>query len=307
LISKNQDDKTIYSDALTSTTNNKTDCVICHLSDQSGTDRFESAVGTNNALNPFHLNTLTTLNTGLAKYLTWDGDVDNLEDQVALSITTPYEMNLSKKEVEKRLKTDKKYIKLFEIAFGEINFRNTTYAIATYLKTLTTRSKYDEFLEGDDEAMSKEAKKGLANFINFGCNGCHAGITVGGQSIQKFPVRAYNSIMDVTNSFKDYGREVGSFGFNDGIYHSFPFENKGGFMGKDNEQLFRVPMLRNVTKTSPYFHNGSVAKLRDAVYLMAKHQLGMSLTTQQTDEIIAFLKSLEGNIVKYKIQDGDKL
>ena len=76
-------------------------------------------------------------------------------------------------------------------------------------------------------------------------------------------------------------------------------------MGKNGERLFRVPMLRNVTKTSPYFHSGAIAKIREAVYLMGKHQLGMNLTDKQIDEIVAFLKSLEGDIVDYNIQKGE--
>jgi len=307
LISKNQNDKTIFLDALTSKANNKTDCVVCHLSDQSGTDRFESAIGHEGRENSFHLNTLSTLNSALAKHLTWDGDIDTVEEQVGHSIEDPTQMSLKADEVTKRLNADSKYVEKFNSAFGEVNFDNVKKAIGAYLRTLTTRGDYDRFLDGDNSAMSKEAKKGLANFINFGCSGCHAGITVGGQSIQKFPVRDYNSIMDVTNSFKDEGREVGHFGFSAGVYHAYPFENRGGFLGKDGKQLFRVPMLRNVTKTSPYFHNGGVSKIREAVYLMAKHQLGMSLTNEQIDEIVAFLKALEGDIVEYKVLDKVEL
>lgn len=307
VLSKDLKDKNIYLKALTSKTNDKTDCVVCHLSDQSGTDRFETAVGHGGAENPYHLNTLTILNTALAKYLTWDGDVKTVEDQVGLSIQDATQMNLSKEEVQKRLSADAKYVKKFELAFDKVSFENTKKAIGAYIRTLVTRSDYDRFLDGDNNAMSKKAKKGLANFLNFGCKGCHTGVTVGGQSIQKFPLRDYNSIVDVTNSFneEDKGREVSDFDFNAKMYHPFPFENKGEFMGKDGERLFRVPMLRNVTKTSPYFHNGAVAKIREAVFLMGKHQLGMHLTNRQIDEIVEFLKSLEGDVVDYKVVNKD--
>jgi cytochrome c peroxidase len=263
-----------------SKTNDKTDCVVCHLSDQSGTDRFETAVGHGGAENSFHLNTLTTLNAALAKYQTWDGHIETIEEQVGMSIQDPTQMNLSKEEVEKRLLSDAAYIKKFELAFDKISFQNVEKAIAAYLKTLVTRSDYDKFLDGDNDAINQKVKKGLAHFLNFGCKGCHTGVTVGGQSIQKFPLRDYNSIVDVTNSFNEEakGREVSDFDFNAKMYHPFPFENKGGFMGKDGERLFRVPMLRNVTKTSPYFHNGAVPKIREAIFLMGKHQLGMHLT-----------------------------
>jgi len=216
-------------------------------------------------------------------------------------------MNLTAAEVEKRLMVESGYLKRFETVFDELNFANVQKAIAAYLKTLLTRSDYDRFLDGDNSAMSKLAKKGLANFINFGCKGCHTGVTVGGQSIQKFPLRDYNSLIDVTNSFNESekGREVSGFTFNVQMYHPFPFENTGGFMGKDGEQMFRVPILRNVTKTSPYFHNGTVEKIREAIFLMGKHQLGMSFTETQIDEIEAFLKALEGDIVDYNVTDED--
>jgi len=308
LISKKLNDKNAYLNALTSKTNDKTDCVVCHLSDQSGVDRFETAIGHDGQENQFHLNTLTTLNAALAKHQSWDGKVDTVEEQSGLSIQDPFKMNLSKEEVEKRLSADAEYVKKFSLVFDEINFDNTQKAIGAYLRTLITRGDYDRFLDGDNNAMSKEAKKGLANFLNFGCKGCHAGVTVGGQSIQKFPLRDYNSIIDVTNSFNEdkEGREVGNFDFNAKMYHPYPFLNKGGFMGKDDKRLFRVPMLRNVTKTSPYFHNGAIAKLREAIFLMGKHQLGMNLTHKQIDEIVAFFKSLEGEIVDYKVLDEDE-
>lgn len=303
VISKDLKDKNIYLDALTSKANDKTDCVVCHLSDQSATDRFETSIGDGGRENPFHLNTLTTLNAALAKYQTWSGNVKSVEEQVGLSIKDASQMNLSADEAVERLSLDASYMKRFEDIYGEVNFKNIEDAIAAFLKTLITRGDYDRFLDGDNDAMNKEAKKGLAHFLNFGCKGCHTGVSVGGQSIQKFPLRDYNSVVDVTNSFNESqkGREVATFDFNAKMYHPFPFENRGGFMGKDGQRLFRVPMLRNVTKTSPYFHNGGVAKLREAVHLMGKHQLGMNLTNAQIDEIVEFLRALEGDVVEFNI------
>jgi len=171
-----------------------------------------------------------------------------------------------------------------------------------YQKTLLTRSAYDRFLEGDDDAMTPEAKRGFRNFIELGCKGCHTGITVGGQTIQKFPTRNYNYIINVTGVFskEHVGRDVASFDFNFKEYSRFPFANKGGFLGKEQRQLFRVPILRNVTKTSPYFHNGAVFDLRKAIYIMGKYQLSMELSETQIDEIVAFFQSLEGDVVTYK-------
>jgi cytochrome c peroxidase len=314
LLSKNHNNKKPFLNMLTSKSNDANDCVVCHLRDQSGTDRLSTAVGHDGQDNPLHINTLTTLNSALSKYQTWDGSVKTVEEEVGNSILDSFKMKMSADEVKERLMADSEYVEKFNIAFANSkdkfpSLENTQKAIASYLRILLTRSDYDRFLDGDNSAMSQKAKKGLANFINFGCKGCHTGIGVGGQSIQKFPARDYNSIIDITNSFNEdeKGREVSHVNFNFAMYHDYPFENIGGFMGKNDQKLFRVPVLRNVTKTSPYFHNGSVGKIREAIAIMAKHQLGMNLTDKQIDEIVAFLKALEGDIVDYKVFQGDEL
>ena len=281
----------------------KTDCMVCHIKDESGSDRLSTAIGVGGQTAPNHLNTPTILNSALAKYRMWDGSVQTSKDAIAPMIHDEYKMNLSAKEVEKRLQNNTLYVQTFQRVFKEgITFENVVKALDAYQKTLLTRSAYDRFLEGDNSAMSEEAKRGFRDFIELGCKGCHTGITVGGQTIQKFPTRNYNHIIDVTGIFSTQyiGRDVAAFNFNIKPYSRYPFENKGGFLGRENKQLFRVPILRNVTKTSPYFHNGAVFDLREAVHIMGKYQLSMELTEKQIDEIVAFLKSLEGEVVDYK-------
>jgi cytochrome c peroxidase len=114
-------------------------------------------------------------------------------------------------------------------------------------------------------------------------------MSVGGQSIQKLPLRSY------------VAEYIGLLFSSDiGIKESpFPFENKGGFLGRDDNLRFRVPILRNVTKTAPYFHNGSVEKIEEAVRIMSKYQLGDEFTLEQIDDVVAFLKTLEGKVVFY--------
>lgn len=281
----------------------KTDCMVCHIKDESGSDRLSTAIGVGEQTNPNHLNTPTILNSALAKYRMWDGTVTTSLDVIAPMIHGKYTMNLSSQEAEKRLKNSAAYTQKFKRIFKDgVTFENITKALDVYQKTLLTRSAYDRFLEGDDSAMSEEAKRGFSDFIQLGCKGCHTGITVGGQTIQKFPVRNYNHIIDVTGIFsREYiGRDVAAFNFNFKQYQRYPFENKGDYLGRNNEQRFRVPILRNVTKTSPYFHNGSVFDLREAVRIMGKYQLSMELTEKQIDEIVAFLHSLDGEVVEYK-------
>lgn len=272
------------------------DCAACHLQDQSGVDRFTFAQGDAGAMHPYLLNTQTIINAGFAKYYTWSGEVESIKEQSKNSFVAEHKMNMKPHEIEQRLKESAKYEEMFAKAFDEgISFENAAKAIETYVKTLVTRAPYDRFLEGDNSAMSDEAKRGLANFISFGCKGCHNGITFGGQSIQRFPLREFAQVYDMEPNFEIVPQIKR-------LDREFPFENSGGFLGKNKEHLFRVPILRNVTKTSPYFHNGSVAKIRKAVDIMAKHQLGRNLTTVQIDEIVAFLRTLEGEIVDYGVQ-----
>jgi len=207
-------------------------------------------------------------------------------------------MNISAQELEQRVMKSEKYRKMFSDTFQDaITFENINRAIEVYLKTLVTRGAYDRFLEGDNSAMSSDAKRGLANFIGFGCKGCHSDISLGGQSIQRFPLRDFAQVYDLKPNFELFP-EFRRF------ESEFPFENSGGFLGKNKEHLFRVPILRNVTKTSPYFHNGAVPKIREAVNVMAKHQLGRHLTLEQIDEIVAFLRTLEGDIVEYDVSES---
>ena len=302
MISKNADDKKIILNAITSKKQpndikDANNCVVCHLSDESGTDRLSTAIGYKGATNPHHLNTMTILNSSLAKYLTWNGEIKTLEQQISNSIQAPHKMNIKADELVKKLKNDEKYINDFNKVFKDENQENLTFiniqkAIAVYVKTLLTRSSFDEFLEGNNEAISKDAKRGLVNFMNFGCSGCHTGMSVGGQSVQRFPLRHFAGIHDLRPN-------LGSPPDFKIIDETFPFENKGGYLGRSNTQFFRVPILRNVTKTSPYFHNGSVDKIREAVEIMGRHQVGLNLSNQQIDEIVEFLKTLEGNIVDY--------
>ena len=281
----------------------KTDCMVCHIQDESGTDRLATPVGAKGRSDPYHRNTLTVLNASLAKYQLWDGSSKNTLITIEKMFHNPYRMNISQEELLNRVVANEEYKKQFVMLFDDgVTLNTIQKAIDSYLKTLVTRSAFDAFLDGNNSAMSKEAKRGFRNFIELGCNGCHTGSSIGGQAIQKFPTRDYNYIINITSAYdsKYIGRKVGSFEFNFKEHHDFPFENRGGFLGAKQQRLFRVPILRNVTKTSPYFHNGSVFDLREAIYIMAKYQLSVELTDKQIDEIVAFFKSLEGEIIDYE-------
>ncbi|ABB44862.1 Cytochrome-c peroxidase [Sulfurimonas denitrificans DSM 1251] len=273
-------------------------CVACHLRDQSGVDRFTFSQGDNQEPHPNLLNTQSILNTAFSKHFTWSGEVSSLRQQSENSFLAYHKMNITADELVLRVGKSEKYRAMFSTAFqDDITFENINKAIEVYVKTLVTRGAYDRFLDGDNSAISSDAKRGLANFIGFGCKGCHSDISLGGQSIQRFPLRDFAQVYDLKPNFElfpEFKRFDGE----------FPFENSGGFLGKNKEHLFRVPILRNVTKTSPYFHNGAVPKIREAVNVMAKHQLGRHLTLEQIDEIVAFLRTLEGDIIEYEIREN---
>ena len=281
--------KKLFSDTLLS--QDKTiSCASCHNLQEGGDDDISTAIGHLGQENPFHLNSPTVLNAALAQSQFWNGRAKDVEEQAGGPVQAPFEMHMTPKEVEGRLKNVPEYVSSFQDVFGtEITFENVRKAIGAYERTLLTRGAYDDFLEGNNTAINESAKRGMALFITKGCKGCHTGMSVGGQSIQKFPLRSYISeyIGLLFSSDIDIKKSP------------FPFENKGGFLGRDDNLRFRVPILRNVTKTAPYFHNGSVEKLEEAVRIMSKYQIGDEFTSSQIDDMVAFLKTLEGKLVEY--------
>ena len=282
-------------------------CATCHDIKKGGVDGKPTAIGYKNRPNPSHLNSPTVLNTAYSKHLFWDGRAKSLREQAKGPSQATFEMASAPELIETRVKENPQYQKAFEKVYGEdeITFDNITKAIAAYEKTLVTRGRYDAYLEGDESALTQQEKRGLNLFIDMGCKACHFGSAVGGQKIQKFPLRDYNSIIDLTTTFdeKTHQRHFSQLRFNFKMYHPYPFENVGGFLGKEQKRYFRVPILRNISKTAPYFHNGVVKTLPEAIEIMAKNQLGIDLTKEQLDALEAFLKSLDGEIVDYGIKE----
>lgn len=271
-------------------------CASCHKLKEGGDDNLPTAIGHNNQENPFHLNTPTVLNSSLYFRQFWNARAKNVEEQASGPIQAPFEMNMTKEKIVERVLENKEYIDAFELQKLEINFENVTKAIAAYERTLVTRGAFDEYLDGDDTAISEKAKKGLAIFITRGCKGCHAGVTIGAQSIQKFPLRSWwdewLDIEFVTNPDSFFPKIL----VKDTTY---PFKNTGGFKGIKDEQKFKVPSLRNVARTAPYFHNGEVKELKEAVRIMGKYQLGQIFTEDELDELVEFLETLDGKILNY--------
>jgi cytochrome c peroxidase len=157
-----------------------------------------------------------------------------------------------------------------------MNARNYGRALAAYQATLTTPAAFDRFLAGDDAALSERQKAGMRAFVGSGCAACHNGPLLGGTMMQRFGV------------VKNYWLETGSEKVDDGRYAITKKE--------EDRYVFRVPMLRNVVKTAPYFHDGSVERLDQAVRIMASLQLGRVLDDAAVSSIVAFLESLTGDV-----------
>ncbi len=279
----------------------KISCATCHDITKGGEDGKPTAIGHKGLENPHHLNTPTVLNSAFATRLFWDGSSPNLAHQAKGPAQAPFEMASTPKLIEQRVKENPKYIKQFKDIFGNktsITFDNVTKIIATYEKILVTRGSFDEFLEGNDTAISQKAKKGLELFINIGCKACHNGEAIGGEIIARFPLRPYNGLIVPKFIYKDNRRKLVSIKLQFGLASAqYPIDNKGGFLGKKGTKLFRVPLLRNITKTAPYFHNGMVKDLDEAILIMAKYQMGIDLNKEQISQIEEFLKTLEGDVI----------
>jgi len=220
-------------------------------------------------------------NAALLSSQFWDGRAKDVEEQAGLPILNPEEMNIpSEGFLIKRLSGVKRYQHMFAVAFPEsgkpLTFENLRKAIGAFERTLLTPSKFDDYLKGNASALNEQEKKGLETFINTGCITCHTGSLLGGNMFQKFGL--FGDYWTLTKSKEiDLGRMK---------------ETKN----EVDKYMFRVPSLRNVTKTWPYFHDGSVRELHDAVKIIAKLELNKDLSDQEIDEIITFLNTLTGDV-----------
>lgn len=260
-------------------------CAACHLPSYYGTDAMPQAMGNQGKVLP--RNTPTVFNTALQFVQHYGGNRVDVEEQAvkALSSKLAYG-NADLAEAEKRLRAITAYRPMFERAFpgdaDPVTVGNWGLAIGAYERTLLTPAPFDRYLGGDQAALSAKAKQGLDKFMSFGCSGCHNGVTVGGQMYQKFGIT------------QDYWNLTGS-----KEIELFKGRDKGRFHDTKQEAdafIFKVQQLRNVAVTPPYFHDGSVATLPEAVRVMAKLQLGRELPDADVTDIVAFLEALTGEV-----------
>ena len=243
-------------------------CNTCHNLGLGGADGVPASTGHKWTPNPHHVNAPTVYNSVFNSVQFWDGRAAHLAAQAAGPMTAEPEMASTPELVVDRLKSIPAYVDEFKKAFNsDISFDLVTTAIGIFERTLVTPSRFDKFLEGDANALNADEKKGLKTFIDKGCASCHNGVNLGG-TLQPFEVAG-----------------------------KYEFANVGDFKG-DANGLVKAPTLRNVELTAPYFHNGAVWSLNDAVKMMGSVQLGIKINDKEAESIVKFLGSLSGKMPK---------
>lgn len=257
-------------------------CASCHNVMLSGEDNRPNAMGVNGQTGG--RSAPTVWNAAFDKVQFWDGRAASLEEQAAGPVTNPIEMGMkSWDDVVARLKTIEGYQVAFQKAFGSdsISKDNATKAIAAYERTLITpNSAYDKFIKGDKSALSAQQIRGMDKMAELGCTGCHSGPALNGEGhFMQFPVHS-----------------------NGGFEAKYHFSKDKGLAEvtkkATDEHFWKVPTLRNIALTAPYFHNGSVSTLDQAVRVMAKTQLDKDLSNEEVNDIVAFLDALTGEFPK---------
>ena len=258
---------------------NTVSCNSCHNLATAGVDNMPTSAGHKSQFGA--RNSPTALNAALLGSQFWDGRAADVEEQAGGPLLNPVEMaNATEADAAAKIAGIPEYQEKFKAAFpedGAVSFKNITTALGAFERTLLTPTRWDDYLKGNVSALSEQERKGVRAFMDNGCMSCHSGVNLGGTMFQKF-------------------------GLVDGPYWKHiddPKHDKGRAdvtKKAEDEFFFRVPGLRNVERTYPYFHNGSVWELDKAVNIMAKAQLGKTLAPEDTENIVAFLKALSGNV-----------
>ena len=253
--------------------NGNLSCASCHDLGNYGVDSKPTSPGSDGKNGD--RNTPTSLNAARQFVQFWDGRAETFEDQAIGPVLNPIEHGVKDEaELVAKIKAKPELVQGFAKAFpGEaepISAKNFQQAVGAFERTLVTKSPFDEYLDGKATALTTEQKWGLKTFIDTGCTECHTTRLVGGQMYQKL-----------------------------GTKQPYPTKDEGRFVITKDEKdkfVFKVPSLLNVEKTAPYFHDGSIATLEEAVKIMARVQAGKELKDEEVASIIAFLKALTGPV-----------
>jgi len=259
-------------------------CNFCHNLGLGGVDGVSTAIGHSWTKNPHGLNSPTVYNAVLAKRQFWDGRSLSLEDQAKGPIQAQPEMAISAHMLAERILSIPEYVQEFHDAYGtniEINLESIASSIAIFERTLVTPSRFDDFLNGDESALNKDEQDGLEIFLDKGCVACHQGMALGGE-LRPFELK-----------------------------EKYKFRDVGDFL--KNNMMVKVPTLRNITLTAPYFHNGQIWELEEAIKEMGRVQVGyranmkarsvkelnlqlmpITFKEREIEKIMKFFKALEG-------------
>ncbi len=247
-------------------------CNSCHNLSMGGTDNLKTSIGDHWQQGPINAPTVLNSSMNLAQF--WDGRAEDLKAQAGGPIANPGEMAFSHELAVNVLESIPAYVAEFKQVFGKegIDIDEITDAIAEFEKTLVTpNSRFDQWLKGDEKALSADEMAGYALFKDSGCTSCHNGPAVGGNSFQK---------MGVVEPYQAKS----------------PAEGRVAVTGKDADRFkFKVPTLRNVEMTYPYFHDGEAETLTEAVDVMGRLQLGKKFNEKENAQVVAFLKTLTGD------------
>lgn len=253
-------------------------CNSCHNLSMGGSDNLKTSIGHNWQKGP--INAPTVLNSSLNLAQFWDGRAKDLQAQAGGPIANPGEMAFTHALAVDVLQSIPGYVAEFKQVFGKdkVTINEVTKAIAAFEETLVTpNSRFDKWLKGDKKALSADEQAGYKLFKDSGCTACHNGPAVGGNSFQK---------MGVVEAYKA----------------TSPAEGRVAVTKDEADRFnFKVPTLRNVELTYPYFHDGEAATLPKAVETMGRIQLGKSFTPAENAQIVAFLKSLTGEQPSFKL------
>jgi cytochrome c peroxidase len=254
-------------------------CARCHPMGLYAADGLRKSIGNNGKLNP--RNAPTILNAAGQISAHWIGNRLGVEDQAKQALTGPPSFGMPSYEAaERKLKEIKGYLPLFQKAFpGQkepVTADNFAKAVGAFERMLVTPSRFDAYLKGAGTSLSDPEKRGLLTFMQTGCTGCHASPYLGGQMYQKF------------GTIEPYWKYTKSADIDEGRYTVTKDES--------DKYVFKVPILRNVERTAPYFHDGSIDHLYDAIWIMGKVQLAKDLSKTQVEDILIFLRALTGDI-----------
>jgi cytochrome c peroxidase len=253
-------------------------CNSCHNLSMGGTDNLKTSIGHNWSKGP--INSPTVLNSSLNLAQFWDGRAADLKEQAGGPIANPGEMAFTHELAVDMLRSIPGYVADFKDAFGsrDITINEVTLAIAAFEETLVTpNARFDQWLKGKKDALNKTELAGYQLFKSSGCISCHNGMNIGGNSYQK---------MGLVEPYKA----------------NSPAEGRSAVTGNDADRFnFKVPTLRNIELTYPYFHDGEAATLTKAVDTMGRLQLGRKFTSEENAQIVAFLKTLTGEQPSFQL------